>query len=251
MSQTKEEMRKQLAKKATKLYGDAKTSLRLALDKDIEDDVLYLAATAYVDVYRQMRALGGNLTRLEPNGRLERLADHEISAEDFVKTYDNFDRAEYQKRIDNALEDLCNDVDNLLEREIEKAKDQCPCCATCEEIAKTIADEFDDDDFDEDDFDDDPCDGVGEEDLGTICRYDGERVVIKVRIDKIVSTAIARGGSTDKSKMLWVTAWIDPTYELANKPTANRLRAVREIVKHWHPDVFYTHVKFTTEEIED
>ena len=44
--------------------------------------------------------------------------------------------------------------------------------------------------FDEDD--DDPFDGVGEEDLGTICRYDGERVVIKVRIDKIVSTAIAR-----------------------------------------------------------
>ena len=56
MSQTKEEMREQLAKKATKLYGDAKTSLRLALDKDIEDDVLYLAATTYVDVYRQMRA---------------------------------------------------------------------------------------------------------------------------------------------------------------------------------------------------
>ena len=249
MSQTKEEMRKQLVKKATKLYGDAKTSLRLALDKDIEDDVLYLAATAYVDVYRQMRALGGELTRLEPNGRLERLADHEISAEDFVKTYDGFDRAEYQKRVDNALDSLCNDVDDLLEREIEKVKDQCPCCATCNDIIKTIEEEFVDDD--DDDEDDDPCDGVGEEDLGTICRYDGERVVIKVRVDKIVSTAIARGRTTDKSKMLWVTAWIDPDYELANKPTAKRLRAVREIVKHWHPDVFYTHVKFTTEEIED
>ena len=247
MSQTKEEMRKQLLKKATKLYGDAKTSLRLALDKDIEDDVLYLAATAYVDVYRQMRALGGELTRLEPNGRLERLADHEISAEDFAKPYDGFDRVAYQERVDSALEDLCNDVDDYLEREIEKAKDQCPCCATCEEIAKTIADEFDEDDFD----DDDPFDGVGEEDLGTICRYDGDRVVIKIRIDKIVSTAIARGKTTDKSKMLWVTAWIDPTFELANQPTAKRLRAVREIVKNWHPDVFYTHVKFTTEEIED
>lgn len=251
MSQTKEEMRERLLKQATEWYRDSKTSLRLALNKDLEDDVLYLAATVYVDVYRQMRALGGELTKLEPSGRLERLADHEISAEDYVKTYDGFDRAEYQKRIDNALESLCNDVDDYLEREIEKAKDQCPCCATCEEIAQTIADEFGDDDFDEDDFDDDPCDGVGEEDLGTICRYDGERVVIKVRIDKIVSTAIARGGSTDKSKMLWVTAWIDPTYELADKPTAKRLRAVREIVKHWHPDVFYTHVKFTTEEIED
>lgn len=95
-----------LNKRVMRNYDDAKKHLRLSLTKDhMADDVIYLAAKTYCDVYDMANDLGLIKNKLM-RGEIEDIANKRLSIKDFFK------RQECKSRVCEASEHLVDELND-------------------------------------------------------------------------------------------------------------------------------------------
>lgn len=93
-----------LKKKVKRNYDDAKKHLRLAVVKDgMAQDVLYLAAKTFCEVYEMLDELDGVENKLL-NGEIEQIANGELSIPDFFAK--QMSKKQVRKASDNFFEEL-------------------------------------------------------------------------------------------------------------------------------------------------